>query len=112
MKFEKQTITIKIGADGDHQKEVDAEVFGLLAVHPMIEGSGNTVTHIPTGGALVLSLSLEKAKKLAEDILELEIDLAGLTMAHIRQKSKKYRPLAELIYAAKKQPEKLNSWPV
>jgi hypothetical protein len=53
---------------------VEAEVYGLLAVHPAYEGEGYTVTHIPTGCALksCKHLDRELARHVASTLSKLD----------------------------------------
>ncbi len=39
--------------EGGGWREVDADVVGAMAVHKSIDGNGFTLTHIPTGKAIV-----------------------------------------------------------
>lgn len=78
---------------GRKDLHIDADLFGVFAVHPTVEGSPDayTLTHIPTGMAYLSGVTKAAAEACAHEINAGNIDWSGirqqsdLTKAHHEQ---------------------------
>lgn len=63
-----RTITVLYGRSGD-KRDIEADVRGPFAIHPSIAIEGWTLTHSPTGRALLCATSRAACVKARDELL-------------------------------------------
>jgi hypothetical protein len=90
-------ITLRRKGEKPFKSEVEAEVFGGLAIYESWLPPGFTVGHVRTGRTIIENLSMEDAISLKDKLLALPIEWAGITnKSHLPKGSKVKLQYAEL----------------
>jgi hypothetical protein len=83
----KITIQIRNGRRGQKGKIVEAVLFGDLAIHSTEGGPGLTLTHVPTGMAIMDRLNELDAHELKDALLSLPVDWGTVTNEAAEEKA-------------------------